>query len=54
MQTTLTKLSPLQRIIVTEIAVEGRDLDDVAEELSIDLDILQEHYLDALLLLREK
>lgn len=52
MQRGLTKLSPLQRRLLYGITIEQKSFEEMEEKLSIDVDTLQEHYEDALALLR--
>ena len=48
----LKVLTPFQQKLVIAFAVDGKNLDELAEELGLDRDVLEEHYLDALALLR--
>lgn len=49
----LKTLSPLHQRIIVGIAIDKKSLDDLREELGLDPDTFEEHYNDALILLRE-
>lgn len=51
-QKRLEGLNELHQRLVLAIAVDGRSFDDMEKELGLDTDTLQEHYDDALILLR--
>lgn len=48
----LKVLTPFQQQLVIAIAVDGKNLDELTEELGLDRDTLEEHYADSLALLR--
>lgn len=48
----LKALIPFQQKLVIAIAVDGKSLDELTEELGLDRDTLEEHYTDALIFLR--
>ncbi len=52
-QEKLRKLSPFQKRLLEEVAIEGKSFEELSEELNIGSDTLEEHYVDALTLLRE-
>ncbi len=50
----LKVLTPFQQELVIAIAVDGKNLDELTEELRLDRDTLEEHYADALMFLRNR
>lgn len=51
-QRRLGQLSPLQRHLIRGIAIEAKTFEEMATELGINVEALQDHYDDALILLR--